>query len=373
VTRTRTVTRTRIVIRPTEGAAGTGPAPAPGGAPPAERSPGTGRRSAEHRRGRPAPVGRAAERVTRGRAAEDVTVGRVAERVADAQYAAAWRLLRHVPGPVAERAFRAGADLAARRGGAGPRQLRANLARAVPHAGPRELDLLVRDGLRSYARYWCEAFRLPAMDPAAVHAATGPHVRGAEPFVAAVESGRGVVFALPHCGNWDAAGVWVVEELRRRGLEPAITTVAQRLRPASLYRRFVDYRAALGFEVVAAEDGRDAHRALTRRLRAGGVVCLLADRDLTASGVDVTLLGERTRLPTGPARLAALTGAVLMPAYLGFAPRAWTVRIADPVPVERGTVAAATQAVADAFGALIAAAPADWHALQPIWPADGGR
>jgi phosphatidylinositol dimannoside acyltransferase len=298
-------------------------------------------------------------------------VTRPAELLAAAEYAAAWRLVGAAPAGLAFGAFRLGADLAARRGSVGARRLRANLARVVPAASPRRLDELVRAGVRSYARYWCEAFRLPRMDPGAVFATMDADVRGAEPFHAALDAGRGVVFAMPHSGNWDAGGVWLVETLRRHGREPAFTTVAQRLHPESLYRRFVGYRAALGFEVVAAEDRRGAYRALTGRLRGGGVVCLLADRDLTGSGTEVELFGEPARFPTGPAQLAALTGAVLIPAFPGFTADGWSVRMAAPVPVPgRHAVPAATQAVADAFAALIAAAPQDWHALQPIWTAD---
>jgi phosphatidylinositol dimannoside acyltransferase len=295
----------------------------------------------------------------------------LAERLADAEYAAAWRLVRALPAPLARGAFRLGADLGARRGGAGVRRLRANLARVVPGASPADLDALVRDALRSYARYWCEMFRLEAGDGPAVRADMDRHMTGTGPFFEALAAGRGVVFAVPHSGNWDAAGLWVVETLRGMGREPAFTTVVQRLRPESLFRRFVRFREALGFEVVAAEDGSAAYRALTRRLRAGGVVCLVADRDLTGSGVEVSFFGEPARFPTGPARLAALTGAVLMPAYPHFTPGGWTAPIAEPVPVaDRAAVPKATQAVADAFTRLISAAPADWHALQPIWTAD---
>jgi KDO2-lipid IV(A) lauroyltransferase len=296
----------------------------------------------------------------------------VSERLADLRYALAWRLARALPEGVAVRGFRLAADLAAASGSGPAAGLRRNLARVVPQAAPAELDALVREGLRSYARYWCEMFRLRPGDAPAVHALMDRGMSGTAPFYAALEEGRGVVFAVPHSGNWDAAGVWVVETLRRLGREPAFTTMAQRLRPESLYRRFLAYREALGFEVVAAEAGIAAHRALTRRLRAGGVVCLVADRDLTGSGVEVSFFGEPARFPAGPARLAALTGAVLMPAYPHFSRDGWVVPIADPVPVDRTpeSVAKATQAIADAFACLIAQAPQDWHALQPLWTAD---
>ena len=180
---------------------------------------------------------------------------RLAQRLADIQYAAAWRLARALPAGVTARAFRLAADLAARYGRGPAAGLRRNLARVVPDATPAELDALVRAGLRSYARYWCEMFRLRPGDAPAVHALMDRGMRGTAPFYAAVAEGRGVVFAVPHSGNWDAAGVWVVETLRRLGREPVFTTMAQRLRPESLFRRFLVYRESLGFEVVAAEAG----------------------------------------------------------------------------------------------------------------------
>ncbi|WP_232663535.1 phosphatidylinositol mannoside acyltransferase [Pseudonocardia sp. TRM90224] len=290
-----------------------------------------------------------------------------AERLADAEYALAWRAVRALPHAAAHGLFERGADWAVGRDGAGVRQLRANLARVRPAASPGELDELVRAGMRSYARYWCEAFRLPAMDLADVHARTA--VTGTEPLYSALDEGRGVLFALPHTGNWDAAGVWLVEMLRRRGHEPTFTTVGQRLRPESLYRRFVAYREGLGFEVVAAEDGSAAYRALVRRLRGGGVVCLLADRDVSGTGAEVTLFGARTRLPVGPARLAALTGALLLPARPWFRGDGWGIAFGPPVEAgRRAPAAATTQALADALAALIAETPQDWHVLQPVWP-----
>jgi lauroyl/myristoyl acyltransferase len=282
-------------------------------------------------------------------------------RLVDLQYATAWRLVRLLPERVAHAVFRLGADLAVRRDGPGVRQLRANLARVAPGSE------LVGDAMRGYARYWCETFRLSAADAARIVAATD--VANAGPFDEALDAGHGLIIALSHSGNWDAAGVWLIETLRRRGLDPAFTTVAQRLRPASVFRRFVAHREALGFELVAAEDG--AYRALLRRLRRGGVVCVLADRDVLGTGLDVTLLDEAARLPSGPARLAALTGATLLPTRLGFARGGWTIAFADPVPVPGpADVGKATQALADALGALVVDDPSGWHVLQPLWTAD---
>lgn len=289
---------------------------------------------------------------------------RLVPAAVSAAYGAGWRGVRALPAGVAEGLFRTGADVAARRDGPGARRLRAALALLRPDAGPAELDALVHAGLRSYARYWCEVFRLPVLDPRAVHAAVD--VRGAAPIFSALGDGRGVVVALTHSGNWDVAGVWLVEALRAAGHDPSFTTVAARLRPESLYRRFVAYREGLGFEVVSVEDGAAAYRALHGRLRRGGVVCLVSDVDLSASGVDVTFLGAPARLPGGAARLAAATGAVLLPVVPSFTPGAWAVDIAAPVPVpDRAAVPEAVQGLADAFGPLLATVPQDWHMLQP--------
>jgi KDO2-lipid IV(A) lauroyltransferase len=216
--------------------------------------------------------------------------------------------------------------------------------------------------MRSYARYWCETFRLSAADGPRMAAATA--VTNPAPFDEALRDRRGLIIALSHSGNWDAAGVWLIETLRRRGLDPVFTTVGQRLRPESVYRRFVAHRVALGFDMV--EEG--AYRALLRRLRGGGVVCVLADRDVLGASLDVTLLGEPARLPSGPARLAALTGATLLPTRLGFSPHGWTIAFAAPIPVP--DVEKATQALGDALMELVADDPTGWHVLQPLWTAD---
>jgi phosphatidylinositol dimannoside acyltransferase len=284
-------------------------------------------------------------------------------RLLDAGYAAGWRLVRAVPQGLAYAAFRRGADLAAGRDGAGVRQLRRNLARVVPEASPGELDELVRAALRSYARYWCEAFRLPSMDHEMLQATLGQHIEGLHHLDAALAAGRGAVVALPHSGNWDIAGVFLV------GHSGQFTTVVERLRPESLYRRFVAYRSSLGFEILPLTGGAEpTFDVLARRLRENRVVCLVADRDLTPAGVHVTFFGEQAKMPAGPARLARNTGAALLPVGCWFTDGGWGFRVHPPVNVTE--VSNATQAMADAFAADIAEHPEDWHMLQRLWLAD---
>ncbi|GAA1211689.1 phosphatidylinositol mannoside acyltransferase [Prauserella alba] len=286
----------------------------------------------------------------------------LAGRLTDAGFATGWRLVPKLPKALAGVAFWGVADLAARRGGGGVRQLRANLRRVVPRAGETELDELTRRAMHSYARYWHEAFRLPSADPATVLADVD--ISGTEYLEAALAEGNGAVVALPHTGNWDVAGLWAVQQIGR------LTTVAERLEPESLYRRFVEYRESLGFEVVPA-DGSVPFRLLLERLRENRVVCLVGDRDLTNTGTPVTFFGEPARFPAGPARLAASTGAALLPVGSWFTDGGWGLRIHPRIRVaNRAEAPAATQALADVFAGDIAAHPTDWHMLQPFWPAD---
>ncbi|MFD0777039.1 phosphatidylinositol mannoside acyltransferase, partial [Streptomonospora algeriensis] len=185
-------------------------------------------------------------------------------------------------------------DAAWLRRGPGVRRLEANLRRV---AGPDRIRALSRAGMRSYLRYFYEMFMLESYTDEDMRARVD--CTGIEYLEDILASGRGVVAALPHMGNWDLAGAWVT----RYGIP--VTTVAERLKPESLFERFVAFREGLGIEVLPLTGGSThSFGVLARRLRQGRLVCLLADRDLTATGVEVAFFGEPARLPAGPAALA---------------------------------------------------------------------
>ncbi|AJP01141.1 lipid A biosynthesis acyltransferase [Streptomyces cyaneogriseus subsp. noncyanogenus] len=290
------------------------------------------------------------------------------DRLSDALYGLGWSTVKQLPEPVAVRLGRTIADLAWKQRGTGVRRLESNYARVVPGASPERLAELSRAGMRSYLRYWMESFRLPAW--------SAERIRGAfagedmHHLTDAMAEGRGAVLALPHLANWDLAGAWLTTEL---GLP--FTTVAERLKPESLYDRFVAFREGLGMEVLP-HTGGTAFGALARRLRGGGLVCLVADRDLSASGVEVTFFGETARMPAGPALLAQQTGAALLPVTLWYDDSpVMRGRVHPPVEVpgtgtRREKAAVMTQALADAFATGISAHPEDWHMLQRLWLAD---
>ncbi|MGQ0466800.1 MAG: phosphatidylinositol mannoside acyltransferase [Sporichthyaceae bacterium] len=292
------------------------------------------------------------------------------ERLVAPAYLLGWRLVRRLPEPASERVFAFVADRLWSRRGRGVIQLERNLARVLgtDEADPR-VRALSREGMRSYFRYWNESFRLPSWS--AEEVATRVLPEGEEHLRAAREVGVGVVLALPHCANWDLAGAW----LTGRGYP--FTTVAEKLKPAALYQAFVDYRVGLGMEVLPLEKGSGSavFAALAARLREGKVVCLVAERDMTAAGLEVEFFGDTARFPAGPAALSVGTGAALLPVSLWFDGRAMRLRIhprvVEPTAGSRSErIAAMTQALAGTFETSIREHPTDWHMLQRIWSDD---
>jgi phosphatidylinositol dimannoside acyltransferase len=291
------------------------------------------------------------------------------DAVAEAVYATGWSVVQRMPEWLARRQFDAIADGVWFRGGPSVQRLKVNLDRVVPGCSARELNLLARDGVRSYLRYWCEVFQLSAMTTEEVIARID--VEGDAKLRKLIAAGDGVVISLPHTGNWDQAGAWLA------GTGVPFTTVAERLKPEALFERFVAFRESLGMEVIPLTGGtQPPFGILAERLRSSGVLCLLADRDLTTSGIEVDFFGSPARMPAGPAALAHDTGAALVPVTPWYpSSKRWGLTIHDAVPVPKGgdraeKVRIMTQQVADRFAVAIKSHPQDWHMLQRVWSAD---
>lgn len=287
-------------------------------------------------------------------------------------YLAGWRLLRAMPAAQAYFLGAVAADATWRRRGAGVRRLETNLALVgVP---PGAVPQVTRAAVRSYLRYWCEVFRLPSWSREQVLASV--RIVGDGPIREALAQGRGVVMALAHQGNWDLAGAWSSYDLA------PVTTVVERLEPAEVYEAFLRFRRRLGMTVYPlGEPGLTG--LLVRALRYGHVVPLLADRDLSGTGLEVEFAGQPTRIAAGPAVLADLTGAALVPVTITYEQvavdaRGWpesgyrTVITFHP-EVAMGTgsrkerVRTGVEGYAAVLGAGIAATPANWHMLQPVF------
>ena len=253
------------------------------------------------------------------------------------------------------------ADRTSAQNGKNFQRLESNLKRVLPDLTDRELRTLAKVGMRSYLRYWCDTFRSPDWDTKRIQSSVT--VTDVELLLEPVRSKRGVIVALPHAGNWDHAGSYFCSQ----GIP--LVTVVERVKPEKLFRKFLEYRQAIGMEALPL-DGR-VMGTLEARLREGKLVALVADRDLSRNGIDVKFFNGIARMPAGPALLAIRTGADLITAYVSYTETGIhmdfrKVQIAN-ADTESEQVAKTVQLCADNFAAGIAEHPQDWHMLQRIW------
>lgn len=300
---------------------------------------------------------------------------RITDEVSYWAYTAGWRIVRAMPEPVAYGAFMQVGDQLWRRHGKGVQQLEKNLRRVVPDASDAEIRDLSREGMRSYMRYWCDAFRMPSWSTEEInhrHRAINDHYLGE-----ALDAGKGVVFAVPHAGNYDATGAWGSVNYSQ------VIAVAERLKPERLYEEFLDYRRSVGMKILP-HAGTNVFEQCVDLVKQNGLLALLADRDLSRHGVQVDFFGEKAKMPIGPAAISMLTGAPMLACSLYYTDQRahcyvfpeverpegdWTG--ADRFDPEFIEVASAfTQRMADRLAEGIARHPHDWHMLQPVFLAD---
>lgn len=280
-------------------------------------------------------------------------------------YDVGWKVTRTLPEPAANAVFRQMADALWRRGAGGVRQLEGNLRRVHPDYDNDAIRDLSRAAMRSYLRYWCEAFRLP----------TWSRQRITETFVlerqeildSALEQG-GALMIPGHMANWDHAGAWAAATYG------SVTSVAERLKPEKLFHAFLDYRRELGMDILGTGEA-DVLRQLTRRLRDGKLVALLGDRDISRSGVHVDFFGQPASFPAGPALLTLMTDVPLHPVTMWFDGEMCRGYVHDRIEVPTAgdrdeKIIAMTQQLARGWESGIREHSADWHMLQKVWVAD---
>lgn len=222
-----------------------------------------------------------------------------------------------------------------------------------------------REAFDLYARYWFDSFRMRVLSSAEVNKRV-QHA-GREHIDRALEAGKGCICAVPHMGNWDAAGRWMaVGEYR-------VAAVAEELKPRRLFELFLDHRREIGMRIVPLSAGTHVGQQLAGLLADNWVVALVADRDLAGRGIEVEMFGAKRILPAGPALLSLSTGAPLLVCSLATTDDGWFVRINPPLEIDRtgnvrDDVATLTRLMGREFERAIAARPAEWHMFQPGWP-----
>ena len=253
------------------------------------------------------------------------------------------------------------ADFVTRKNGKSVQRLRSNLQRTQTQITKLDLELLTFKAMRSYMRYWCDTFRFPDWSRQRVQQTVT--VENEHLLMDAIAAKTGVIVSLPHAGNWDHAGAYFCA----KGVN--LVTVAERLKPEKLFLKFLQYRQDMGMEVLPL-DGR-VLGTLAQRLRQGALVALVADRDLSRSGIDVNFFGGPARMPAGPALLAVKTEAPLITAFVSYTENGIHIVFRNvPLPTtgtQEEKVAQIVQMTATQFEDGIRQNPEDWHMLQRIW------
>ena len=276
-------------------------------------------------------------------------------------YFSGWSIVRRISEKRATNLFERLGLWMYKRNGKSVARLRSNLERVQPELPATELEDLVRKGVLSYMRYWMDTFRSPDWSKERILSTvtvTNEHL-----LMDPITKKTGVVVSLPHAGNWDHAGSYFCS----RGAQ--LVTVAEVLKPRELFEKFLAYRQAIGMEVLPL-DSR-AFPTLLQRARDGKLIALVADRDLSASGIDVKFFDGVARMPAGPAIVAIRTGIPLVTAFVSYTDEGINVDLKEiKIPEagdEESRIKATVQLCADNFAEGIKDSPEDWHMMQRIW------
>lgn len=277
-------------------------------------------------------------------------------------YSVMWRLIRWLPESTAYRSFEIFGRRFYKRNGKRIERIRENYRKVRPEIPGDELEQLVQQGIANSMRYWCDTFRIS--DWSQERTAQTVTTEREELLLGSLANGNGLVVALPHAGNWDHAGLYFCSQGVR------VNTVAEHLRPERLFQRFIKHREAMGMRIF------DIKARVTNNLidviKSGELVALPADRDLSASGIDVDFFGANARMPAGPALLAVRTGAPLITAYVGYRKSGIHIKFAGPFTSEvagdeRARIVDLTQQLANQFARDISADITSWHMMQRIF------
>jgi KDO2-lipid IV(A) lauroyltransferase len=226
--------------------------------------------------------------------------------------------------------------------------------------------------MASAARYYAELFELPRMSREVIDArARTVDMDGARELIE--RDGR-IITALSHSGNWDLTGAFACRHLA------AGTAVAEVLEPRAAFEQFVAIREGLGMTILGSEGSSTFRRLITMTRDKGGVIALVADRDMSGSGVPVQMWGHGAKVAAGPAALAVATRTAVVPVMVHYerlsgqrrrrARSRWGIVLTFGTPIEvradagREQVGEITARWVEFMEAQIAAHPEDWHMLQ---------
>jgi KDO2-lipid IV(A) lauroyltransferase len=288
-------------------------------------------------------------------------------RVADAWLRAFFWAAEHVPGPV-----RAAAPLfSSAVFGVSPAVRRGTLANARRILGPAATDAqcrrLAKAVVANFYLFCCDVARA-AGQPADDLVRQIESIEGADHFRAAQAMGKGLLVVTAHMGSFEV-GITALKQQASR-----VHVVFRRDAAGRFERQRAGLRKRLGVVEVPVDEGWTLWMRLRNALLAGETVVLQADRVMPGQkGRPVPFLGGTMLLPTGPAKLAAMTGAPVVPVFTMRMPSGRVrVMIEPAIHVAPGEDAIALGKIAALLERYVKAYPEQWLMLQPAWCEDAG-
>jgi KDO2-lipid IV(A) lauroyltransferase len=251
------------------------------------------------------------------------------------------------------------------------RDVIANMRQVMgPGASEREVRRAAREAFRNATRYYADLLSVPRLDVARFRREQ-LDLEGEEWLREAERSGRGAVLVSAHFGSPELA----VQGLAAEGFR--IFSLTEPLQPKELSGFIHWLRSRHGHEYRTVSFG--AIKEAMRRLKRGGLVALMLDRDVGGTGVPMEFCGAETRIPLGAVDLALRTGAYLIPAWAwridGFRFRA---RIGPPLDLVRTgdideDVRTNARRLLALFEGKLRSDPGQWAVLEPIWKAEQSK
>jgi len=192
---------------------------------------------------------------------------------------------------------------------------------------------------------------------------------GEDQFHPYLEQHRGIILLGAHLGCPELGGHF----LGRFDIPVNLIVIEREL--ASLQGLLNSAASGKRFRILTADDNPLRSVPILAALRRGEIVTLLGDRSFGGADVEVSFLGGRTRLPVGPYRLAAASGAPLFQVFvvrekLGcyrFASLPPEFVSRDQLRADPQAAAAYAQRYADRLETLVRRYPFQWANFFPYW------
>jgi KDO2-lipid IV(A) lauroyltransferase len=235
----------------------------------------------------------------------------------------------------------------------------ANIAAAFPELSARERTAIRKGSVRNICRTMIELLKLPAMSPEQVaqlvRLEEGPQMRE-------TLQERGIILLTAHYGNWEWMGARLAQEV-------PITSIARDAAHDLTASLINNARASHGMKVI----GREDLRRMINVLRGKEMLGILPDQHALQGGVLCDFLGRPAWSFTGPALLAARTGAQVLPAFcVRQADGTFLIEVRPPLDIvdtgdRDADLQVNTQTIMTALGDAIRRHPEQWLWLHDRW------